>query len=131
LLDFVKSVDTVYKEAKLLRASVANSEKIDRAFERAINIVFFTIFICVTLSQIGYDPLALFLSLSSIILAFAFMIGTASSKMFEGFLLILIRRPVSETVFFTTCPVAFVSDRLEFCEWVVSSILETVYTQVI
>jgi len=33
LLDFIKSVDQVYKEAKLLRASVKNSEKIDRAFE--------------------------------------------------------------------------------------------------
>jgi uncharacterized membrane protein YdjX (TVP38/TMEM64 family) len=95
LLDFLKSVDTVYKEAKLLRASVANSEKIDRAFERAVNAIFYIIFLCITLSQIGYDPLALFLSLSSITLAFAFMIGTASSRMFEGFLLILIRKPVS------------------------------------
>jgi hypothetical protein len=48
---------------------------------------------CFVLSQLGYDPLALFLSLSSIILAFAFMIGSASSKMFEGFLFILVRRP--------------------------------------
>jgi len=38
---------------------------------------------------------ALFLSLSSIILAFAFMIGSASSKMFEGWLFILLQRPVS------------------------------------
>lgn len=39
------------------------------------------------------DPLALFLSLSSVILAFAFMIGPASSKYFEGLLFILVRRP--------------------------------------
>jgi small-conductance mechanosensitive channel len=100
LLQFVKSVDTVYKEAKLLRASVRNSEKIDRAFERAANVLFYVIVICVTLSRLGYDPLAMFLSLSSILLAFAFMIGTASSKMFEGFLFILIRRPVSEMTLF-------------------------------
>jgi hypothetical protein len=100
LLQFVKSVDTVYKEAKLLRASVRNSEKIDRAFERAANVLFYVIVICVTLSRLGYDPLAMFLSLSSILLAFAFMIGTASSKMFEGFLFILIRRPVSEITSF-------------------------------
>jgi hypothetical protein len=39
------------------------------------------------------DPLSLFLSLSSVILAFAFMIGSASSKYFEGILFILVRRP--------------------------------------
>jgi small-conductance mechanosensitive channel len=39
------------------------------------------------------NPLSLFLSLSSVILAFVFMIGTASSKYFEGLLFILVRRP--------------------------------------
>ena len=39
------------------------------------------------------DPLALFLSLSSVILAFAFVIGSASAKYFEGVLFILVRRP--------------------------------------
>lgn len=39
------------------------------------------------------DPFALFLSLSSVILAFAFMIGSASSNYFEGVLFILGRRP--------------------------------------
>lgn len=93
LLDFVKSVDSIYKEARLLRASVRNSEKIDRAFENFVNVVFYLVVACVVLSQIGFDPLALFLSLSSVILAFAFMIGSASSKMFEGWLFILLRRP--------------------------------------
>ena len=93
MIDFVKSVDTVYKEAKLLRASVKNSERIDRAFERVINVGFYTLLIVLTLSQLGFDPLALFLSLSSIIVGFAFMIGPAASKMFEGWLFILLRRP--------------------------------------
>jgi Mechanosensitive ion channel len=95
LLDFVKSTDCVYKEAKLLRASIRNSEHIDRAFEKATNVVFYTILTCVILSRIGIDPIALFLSLSGLILAFAFMIGSASAKMFEGFLFILVRRPYS------------------------------------
>jgi len=93
MLDFVKSVDAVYKEAKLLRASVKNSERVDRAFERVINVGFYTVMFCVTLSQIGFDPLALFLSLSSLIVGFAFMIGAAAAKMFEGWLFILVRRP--------------------------------------
>lgn len=43
----------MYKEAKLLRASVKNSEKIDRAFEKAINVVFYTMVACIILSQVG------------------------------------------------------------------------------
>jgi hypothetical protein len=37
----------------------------------------------VLLSQLGFDPLALFLSISGVVLGFAFMISTASSKYFE------------------------------------------------
>jgi small-conductance mechanosensitive channel len=103
-LDFIKSVDSVYKEAKLLHASVVNSEKIDRAFERAINVPFYVSVICIILSVLGYNPLALFTSLSTLILGFAFMIGTASSKFFEGCLFILVRRPVSDNTRCTSKP---------------------------
>ena len=82
-IDFVKAIDGVYKELRLLRASVANSSKIDRAFESIFNFGFYGVVICIILSQIGYDPLALFLSISGVILGFAFMIGAASSKYFE------------------------------------------------
>jgi len=83
ILDFVKSIDAVYKELRMLRASVANSSKIDGAFENIFNIVFYAIIITIILSQLGFDPLALFLSISGVVLAFAFMIGSASSKYFE------------------------------------------------
>jgi hypothetical protein len=83
LLDFVKSVDSVYKELRMLRAAVANSSKIDGAFETIINGIFYAIVTTVILSQLGFDPLALFLSVSGVVLAFAFMIGSASSKYFE------------------------------------------------
>mmetsp|Transcript_14794 Transcript_14794/g.28022 ORF Transcript_14794/g.28022 Transcript_14794/m.28022 type:complete len:643 (-) Transcript_14794:87-2015(-) len=92
-IDFVKSVDAIYQEFRLLRASVANSSKIDRAFESIFNIIFYAVVVCIILSQIGYNPLALFLSISGVILGFAFMIGSASSKYFEGLLFILVRRP--------------------------------------
>ena len=83
LLDFVKSIDIVYKELRMLRASVANSSKIDQAFENIFNVIFYTIVGTIILSQLGFDPLALFLSISGVVLAFAFMIGSASSKYFE------------------------------------------------
>jgi small-conductance mechanosensitive channel len=83
LLDFVKSCDTVYKEMRLLRASIANSGQIDRAFEIMLNVVFYVILAIIVLAVLGLDPLALFISISGIVLAFAFMIGSASSKYFE------------------------------------------------
>lgn len=83
MLDFVRSVDSVYKELRLLRATVASSSKIDKALESIMNILFYAIMATIILSQIGFDPLTLFLSLSSIILAFAFMIGSASAKYFD------------------------------------------------
>jgi hypothetical protein len=83
LLDFVKSIDSVYKDMRILRAAVANSSSIDHAFESIINGVFYVIVTTIILGQLGFDPLALFLSISGVILAFAFMIGSASSKYFE------------------------------------------------
>lgn len=83
LTDFSKSVDSVYKELRLLRASVRNSQKIDRLFERISNVVFCAIVLCVSLALFGFDPLAIFLSLSSFALAFSFMISRASSNYFE------------------------------------------------
>jgi hypothetical protein len=95
LLDFLKTVDGVYKEAKLLRASVANSETIDQALEGALNCCFYTILGIIILEALGFDILTIFYSLSSLIVAVAWMVGAASAKMFEGWLFILVRRPVS------------------------------------
>jgi hypothetical protein len=82
VLDFVKSVDSVYKEFRLLSASIENSSRIDKAFETLFNIPFYALVATMILIQLDFDPLALFLSLSSVILAFAFMIGSASAKYF-------------------------------------------------
>lgn len=95
LIDFVKSVDAVYKRLRLLSASIANAGQIDHAAEKIFNAVFYLIAAIIIVSVVGYDPLALFLSLSSIIVAFAFMIGNASARYFEGILFVLIRRPYS------------------------------------
>jgi small-conductance mechanosensitive channel len=54
---------------------------------------FYALVTTIILIQLGFDPLALFLSLSGVILAFGFIIGSASAKYFEGLLFILIRRP--------------------------------------
>jgi small-conductance mechanosensitive channel len=83
----------VYKEMKLLRASVRSSQKIEKSFEKIFNVVFYFAISCIILNVLGYDPIAVFLSLSSVVLAFSFMISQASSKYVEGLLFILYRRP--------------------------------------
>lgn len=93
LLDFVRCCDMVYKSLRLLRASISNSGQIDRGFESIMNWAFYTVLVCIILAANGFNPLALFLSFSSVLLAFAFVIGSASSKYFEGILFILVRRP--------------------------------------
>ena len=84
LVDFVKSIDAIYKRYRLLLASVANTNAIDRASERIFNFVYYILVIVVVTTVWGFDPLAIFLSLSSIVLGFAFMIGKASASYFDG-----------------------------------------------
>jgi small-conductance mechanosensitive channel len=66
---------------------------VDRAFENVINIAFYFILGFAVLSQLGVNPTALFVAMSTNIVAFAFIIGPAMSKMFEGWLFILLQRP--------------------------------------
>ena len=74
LLDFAKCVDSCYKELRLLRASVANSSRIDKALESIMNVFFYFIVGCIILAVLGVDPFVLFASVSAFVLAFAFMI---------------------------------------------------------
>ena len=83
LVEFCKSLDMLYKELRLFRASVRNSQKIDQSFERIFNVVFYTVLVFVCAALLGFDPLAIFLSLSSLFLAFSFMISRASSNYFD------------------------------------------------
>lgn len=53
MLDFVKSVDAVYKEFRMLQASIDNSSQIDRAFENIFNAIFYILVTTITLSQLG------------------------------------------------------------------------------
>lgn len=92
-LDFVKSVDTVYKQLRLLRASISNSAQIDAAFERIVN-WFFNFFLAViVVSILGIKIWTVFLSLNTFLLGFSFLFGSAASNYFEGLLLIFVRRP--------------------------------------
>lgn len=53
MLDFVKSVDDVYRGFRMLQASIDNSSQIDRAFENIFNTIFYSIIVTVILSELG------------------------------------------------------------------------------
>lgn len=88
-IEFLRSIDSVYRKLRLLDASIKNSAQIERGYETVINIVFYLVLACVCLAILGLNPISLVLSVLGILVALAFMIGTASSHYFEGILLIL------------------------------------------
>lgn len=92
-LEFVKSIDTVYKGFRLLSANITNSSQMDAAVENLVNVVFYIILGAIVIYRLGKNPLKLFFSFSSVILAFAFMFGKSSAKYFDGCLFILVQRP--------------------------------------
>lgn len=72
MVHFVRSVDKVYKEIRMLRASVSNSSKVDGQFEAVFDVVFYTLVVVVALYALGIDPLSLFVSLSGLAVSISF-----------------------------------------------------------
>lgn len=83
LLDFVKSVDNVYKSCRLLSANIRNAKYTDAAVESIVNFCFWFAIGIFVLSELGLDPWAILLSLSSLIISLSFALGTTASKYFD------------------------------------------------
>jgi hypothetical protein len=83
VLDWCKSCDAVYKEMRFLNSSIHNASQIDRAYERILNVAFYALLGIVVFGMLGFSALEFLLSLSAILVAFAFMIGPASSTYFD------------------------------------------------
>jgi Na+/citrate or Na+/malate symporter len=83
----------VYRELRTLSAGISNATAIERVFEMILNTCFYAILFFICLAILGIGALTFALTFSSIILALSFIIGSASSSMFEGILMILVRRP--------------------------------------
>ncbi|KAL3810970.1 hypothetical protein ACHAXA_005386, partial [Cyclostephanos tholiformis] len=93
-LDFVRSIDTVYKQLRLLRASIGNSAQIDLAFEKIVNCFFYFFLSVCAVSILGIDLWTNFIiPLNAFFLGLSFLFGAAASNYFEGLLLIFVRRP--------------------------------------
>jgi hypothetical protein len=82
-LAFIQSCDTVYKKLRYFRASVGNSSVIDRVLEGIINSVFFFLLLLVVLSLVNLNPWPLLVSLSTLLVTFAFAVGPSISKAIE------------------------------------------------
>ena len=82
-LEFIKSIDVIYKQLRLLSANISNSSQIDKAIESIVNVAFYIVMGCIALTTFGEDPRAIFLSFSSVALGFAFMFGASAAKYFE------------------------------------------------
>ena len=53
MLDFLTSIDSVYKEFRMLNASIQNSGALDQSFEHMFNIVFYSVLVTIILSVLG------------------------------------------------------------------------------
>lgn len=92
-LDFVTSVDQVYRELRLFRVNLSNSQQIDESFQGLINILHYFLVTLVVLIIMGFNNWESLFSMTAFFFSFSFMFGPASSKYFEGILLIFVRRP--------------------------------------
>jgi len=95
LLHFVKSIDNIYKEMRLLQASVDNSKAIDDAAERIYNILYYFLYILII--QMGLfgaeEGLEMIFGLFALITPLSFALSSACGKYVEGVMLILTRKP--------------------------------------
>lgn len=92
-LAFVQSCDSVYRKLRYFRASVGNSSVIDRVIQDAMKALFYLLLILVACVIMHYNPWALLVSLSTLVVSMSFAVGAATSKFIEGVLLIVARRP--------------------------------------
>jgi hypothetical protein len=96
MIDFCKSIDTVYKEIRKLRASIANESRMNAGAENVINCIFYFILVLGALlvySDEAGDVYAIFAGLFAITLPFAFCFGGAAAEYVKGISFILIQRP--------------------------------------
>lgn len=83
LLAFVQACDSVYKRLRYFRASVGNSSLIDRVLEQLIDCLFYFVLALVVLAVLHINPWTLLVSISTLLVSFAFAVGPSASKYIE------------------------------------------------
>jgi hypothetical protein len=60
MMEFCKSIDTVYKELRKLRASISNEGKMNAAAEKVINYILNFLLVCGALVAVRVNPMTIF-----------------------------------------------------------------------
>lgn len=89
ILAFIQNCDVVYRRLRYFRASVGNSSVIDKVLEAIIDGFFSLGLTVVILSLLHFNPWPLLVSMSTLLVSFAFAIGPTAAKAIEGILLIV------------------------------------------
>ena len=93
LLAFVQSCDSAYKKLRYLRAGTGNSTLIDEVLENFFNGVFSFCLALAVMTILKMNPWTLLVSLSTILVSFAFAFGPSVAQIIEGCIMIAVRRP--------------------------------------
>jgi small-conductance mechanosensitive channel len=80
LVGFVQTCDSLYKRLRYFRASVGNASLIDHVLERIIDDFFAFVLVLLTLTILDINPWPLLVSLSTLLVSFAFAIGPSLSR---------------------------------------------------
>ena len=83
ILAFIQSCDVVYRKLRYFRASVANASVIDKVLESIINSFYMFGLTLVILSVLNFNPWPLLVSISTLLVSFAFAIGPTAAKSIE------------------------------------------------
>jgi hypothetical protein len=83
ILAFLQSCDTAYKKLRYFRASVGNSSVIDNVLENIIDTVYGFGLTLLILALLNLNPWPLLVSMSTLLVTFAFAIGPTAAKAIE------------------------------------------------
>eukprot|EP00586_Coscinodiscus_wailesii_P020942 CAMPEP_0172493634 /NCGR_PEP_ID=MMETSP1066-20121228/25037_1 /TAXON_ID=671091 /ORGANISM="Coscinodiscus wailesii, Strain CCMP2513" /LENGTH=878 /DNA_ID=CAMNT_0013263857 /DNA_START=100 /DNA_END=2736 /DNA_ORIENTATION=+ len=103
-LSFVQACDHVYKKMRYLRASIGNAFLIDNMLEDIVDVICAIVITLAIIALMRYNPYKLLLSMTSLMVSFAFAIGPSVAKYIEGVVMIAVRRPYD------------LGDRITFCD---------------
>jgi small-conductance mechanosensitive channel len=92
-LAFIQSCDAIFKRLCFFRASVGNSSVIDKVLGNIVDWFYYFTLTMMLLSLLRFNPWALMVSLTSLLVSASFALGSSLSRYVEGILLIAVTRP--------------------------------------
>jgi hypothetical protein len=83
ILSFIQCCDRVYRKLRFFRASVGNASVIDKVLESILNGLYAFGLTVVIMSLLNFNPWPLLVSVSTLLVSFAFAIGPTAAKAIE------------------------------------------------